>query len=579
MRRWGWLTAGLIALAAAWLLRPSEQGSVRERTRSIALPSHTPDATPSTRPADSADAHAPEESDDPYAFTELRGRVIDADDERGIAGAHVRVRGGVAASSEAWSDVEGHFRLRGLGPGAYTFEVEAEGYAPKRHRLWKQPVLEDDEGLELRLERATTVFGRVAGPDDEALEGVVVGLHTVASAVDGHRVVTATGPDGTYELAGVPLSTDHLTAHHPRFGGLHVALDLGAQPRTRVDLRFAPAPTLTGRVLGPSGPLADAWVWLSPPAPSRMTSPDEVRPFATRTDLEGRFVIPSRERHAGLVAWAPGHRSRLHLLQGEREVELELSPSASLRVKVVGRNGAPVPEVTVRVSETDGRGDCVGATDENGEARLVDLAPGEVTVAVQSASGARRMERTTLLPEVENTLEVPFEGGGRITGHAVNLRTGERVTRFTLMLESAGGSLSQVTQSPSGSFALEGVAEGTWTLRLQASDFQRRTLDGLVVRDDELNLGAIELRPLAQVYGRVHPAPGDRLLVGELIDRARNERTPFSIEPDGRFEAKGTGGSLDVEVRDGEDRLLGTAHWTLADGELRRDVVVELHEF
>lgn len=580
MRRWTWLAAALlIGLALGWrLLRPAPPAQDPPSTRRSRTQSATASGGSRTSTTSGVDAAAPL-SDDPYAFTELRGRVVDTDSEEGIAGARLRVEEGERFRLEVLSDQAGYFRLGGLGPGLYVLRVEAEGYASKRYKIAKQPVLEDDEGIEVRLEAAMVVFGRASGPSEEPLEGVVVGIHTTSAGVEGHRRVTTTARDGTYELAEVPLGASYLSAHHPARGAMEVPIEAPSPPRTRVDLRFAPAAALTGRVLGPSGPIAGAWVWLSPPAPARMCAQEDVAPYATRTDPTGRFGLPSNQRYVSLVAWASGYQSQALLLQGEREVELRLEPSVELRVRVVGRGGRPAAGVSVRVSETDRRGDCTVSTNEAGEARLVDLSPGAVAVAVESGAGGWRLERAELLPGIENALTVHAEGGGRITGHVVNQRSGERVTRFMLLLESEGALASLVNQSPSGSFALEGLREGTWTLRLHASDFRRRTLTGLVVREGELALGAVELMPLAQLQGWVRPAPGDALVVGELIDRASNHRAPFAVEPDGRFEVKVVGGSYDVELRDGAERLRGAAHWTVTDGEVQRGLVVELREF
>lgn len=72
----------------------------------------------------------------PLVGQELRGRVLEADGERTVAGALVRLidtAGGVEAL--AVSDSSGVYRLSTPGPGDYRLTVEAYGYAPFRSHL------------------------------------------------------------------------------------------------------------------------------------------------------------------------------------------------------------------------------------------------------------------------------------------------------------------------------------------------------------------------------------------------------------------------------------------------------------
>lgn len=583
MRRTTWAIVGLGGLALLYAVfsngpsTPTDGSDTRPTmTATSAAPRLRPSALPS--PLAAPDADSTPEPDDPYAFTELRGRVLREGSTAGVEGARIRVLSAGTVLARTQSGPGGVFVIPGLQPGLYLFEAEAEGHLPTSLQLRKQAVLEDDEDIFIELGAAGVLEGRVIDPNGHPVHGAVVVLSTPKEPVSPSDVVRKTDPAGHYVFERAPLDDMQVTAHHPRFAPASSFLAARSSPRTQVDLRLLLGHTLSGRVLGSRGPIMGALVWLAPPGPDRGTSLEEARTYGTVTDAEGRYQLVAGQDPAQVVAWAEGHRSESAPVAGRMEIDLSLRANAPLRVRTLSGTGQPVTGVSVRVFDSE-HGYCEGMTDEAGELLLLDLAGGEVRVELQTAEGLKRTERATLRTDLENVLTVAIEGRGRVTGHLVNRVSRERLTKMVLKLAREGDVLSQRSGSPSGSFIFEGVPEGTWTLLIQSPGFRPRELPGLPVGPGELELGAIELEPFARVEGRVEPPPGDILLVGETIDRGLDERKPFAISGEGRFEAWLNAGSYDVEVRDGEDRLLGSAHWSVRPGEVLRDVLIELREF
>jgi hypothetical protein len=520
------------------------------------------------------------ETEDPYAFTEIGGRVINSSTAVGLGDARVRVFRGDVQVAETKSNEEGTFTIPGLGPGRYRFEAEAEGFLKGRLHLTKLDVLEDDADITIELAPAGRLRGTVRDPDGRTVEGASVALRVRDRPWDGESwAMTKTNLKGRYTFDLVPLDHLDVVAHHDRFGFVEETLPERADLSATLDLKFGGRREIIGEVRGANGQLANALVWIAPPGPRKRGSLEHVVEYAVTTGRDGRYELFAHENAIGIVAWADGYRSQNRLVgRGDERIDFQLEPSVTVRLRVEDGAGLGVPDVWVSASEPD-HAYSQGTTDAEGELVLTDLRPGEVVLRLKTGEGQERTENLRLREDGENETTVVLEGRGRVTGHLVSSATKTRITDMYLVLGRAGNTFSQRIRSPSGSFLFEGVPPGTWVLFVRSDGFIGRELEGIAVTTATIELGEIELEPLARVEGRVIPAPGTTFILGEAKSRGTGQSAGFLVEADGGFVAELRAGSYDVEFRDGVDRERASTHWHLRAGERLVGVEIQLREF
>jgi hypothetical protein len=288
---------------------------------------------------------------------------------------------------------------------------------------------------------------------------------------------------------------------------------------------------------------------------SRDVGPDRVVRFedlpAGRWRLEGIARIEDGKPF-------PAASAALELVSGEkRTFVLELADS--LYRGRVTYEGLPVEgslSVTP-VSPADRRGMNVRLSSE-GEFRLPLEGPGTYTVQVFDARDDRFSDAT--IPEVrfedpEETVQVQVPEG-RLAGHLITA-DGDPVPDARVEVRSRqdleGGRFLETRRfrsaDPSGSFAIQGLTPGAWTVAAKANELES---DPRVVQlgpDERVESLELVLEPAGRVSGTVYdgfgrPVPGARLLVtpypgssAELVPVLRTETDPL-----GRFELSTSSG-------------------------------------
>ncbi len=520
------------------------------------------------------------EVDDPYASTVLLGRVLSSRTESGIANAAVRVWRGQTLVDQTTSDTEGAFVVAGLRPGVHRLEAEADGFVTTSIHLRKLDILEDDEDVRLVLAPSGRLEGYVTDPSGAAVEGASVSWRLRAvSANDEPAAWTSSDARGRYVFEVAPLEELVIGAHHSRFVSTEALLEERTESRTRLDLRLKNGRTLTGEVRGARGPLSHAIVWNSPPGPTKASPRAQLDRYGVRTNEVGRYQLPLFDGVVQVIAWAEGHQSRgMYVEPTDATLDFLLEPSVLLRVRVQDGAGSLMAGVLVSAFQHTENA-CQSVTDFDGQVVLTDLAAGKVVVRVTSPVGLERTQRFTLNSDRENELTMELGGLGSIAGHLVDSETKVRITEMDLILGRLGARLTQRSRSPSGSFVLSGIEEGTWTLISQSSGYASARIESVLVGSGRTDLGAIELEPLAEVEGRVSPPPRGALLLGEALDRDTGSDGGFDVEEDGKFRTQLRAGRYEVEIRDAQYRVVALTHWILRPGEVLRGVTIELREF
>jgi RNA polymerase sigma-70 factor (ECF subfamily) len=454
---------------------------------------------------------------------EIRGRVVDLEGTP-VGGARVSYRTLLAHARYARTvraDADGRFAVSGVPePEPMAFPhllVEAEGYAPRRKPIEKDP----EEEILVHVTRGAIVEGRVMAAG-APLAGVEVVLWTNEDPNPGIRLDegvwmrnpfgsrillrTRTDSEGRYELPGVPFRIADINPL-PGFtqglpdgpgvllGGVvawkpglapanaPVRLPLREDDNQVLDLVLHPPARLEGRVIDLDGnPLPGVRVRPSAPGTTSFAVAGSPEPFGpwVETDAEGRwrfehFPCPDG-RPTPCVLQACG--CPLGLGQDEK-MEVLAIPGETVQVadlaldarrvhgRVVNAAGEAVEGASVR---TPGAHAFAGAfTDSDGAFVLWRSRPASKLVSeelVALAAGYRTTEFP--VPEDGSPVTVVLEPGASIKGR---LRQADGTPARGIPLEAWPASeakpkltILRTTTGDDGGFVLQGLAQGSYVV-------------------------------------------------------------------------------------------------------------------
>lgn len=407
----------------------------------------------------------------------VRGKVVDADGEP-IAGAQIQLvpegGGGMrmeGPSSEAVSDAEGLFALDGVAPGRVGLQAWAEGF----QRWWRNgievPAVAGLEDIEIFLDEGFEVFGTVFDAEGRPLPRAPVIAHRPSSPRP--MASAATDEEGHYRLRGLgqgPYSVMATFEHQKVRDTLEIGQGDGGGghygPREyRLDLRFAPSRSVSGRVISTNGePIAGAMVIAgSPDGLAMLSSP------RTTSDTEGRFRLEGVR--PALYALEASHASFARSSLGQplqvadidiEGLELVMRSGATLHGRIAGLEPEALAEVDVSVEHDSVKPDYAG--------RFVfeNLGLGSHLVTAEIPASGRSTQELLVVEEGMTTLEVELRFGE-------GLRLSAELTHQEQPLAGAMAAAQRLDapghayarSDVDGSLVFEGLAPGQYLLQIK----------------------------------------------------------------------------------------------------------------
>jgi hypothetical protein len=383
----------------------------------------------------------------------LRGRVMEADNDRPLRHALVSLVRGDTRPPAVLTDDEGRFAIDVPDPSS-AIAVTKAGYASTVVALNRRA---PSRALDIRLQRGAVISGRVveqgmpaigarvmarsadAGSNSPTyqVEADDLGEYRIGGLPPGQYIVGAiSGPLGVQVIAGaerravpeitwarVPLlseaSTRVVDAHvgHETADVDFIVVPLQAAPPslTGVAAEFVKsvendAGAIRGRVVTPSGqPIRGAVVMVSGSNQSRMVVADRNGRFDAGQFRDGDYRIEVRKLGYLTLDFRPPPESQTALMvrvAGDariHDVDIVLNPGGAIAGTIVDSAGEPIKGVQVgalRLRQQDGRTLASAAglprlTDDRGRYRLFGLPPGMYMVvatldATETESGRER---------------------------------------------------------------------------------------------------------------------------------------------------------------------------------------------
>ncbi|HVS15472.1 MAG TPA: carboxypeptidase-like regulatory domain-containing protein, partial [Thermoanaerobaculia bacterium] len=460
-----------------------------------------------------------------------RGREEQADPALGAAWGLRLLR-----PQRALTDNAGRFRFEGVRPGPASLLVHAPGYfdallgdvdarPPPEPARGSTDALRADLG-DLVVPRGPTIRGRVVDPEGRWLEGVRIWFGASEQLkARGYAMpdspVWVTGPDGGFELAGLPDRGVEVRVELEGWMPVERERRLGPPHGSPLVLAMTPERSVRGLVAWRSGAtIAGARVR----AHVRPTRGAGFTGEPVRTDAEGGFEL--RGLVDGVVElWAVAEGARpgsveVALDGGDPggDVVVELDPGATLRGVVLGPGGRPVTDAVVGAGRIEAstrfpngvRPDFApwdGTTDGEGRFELKHLEPGPTRVRVQHDEHLP-LSTELELEAGEREIELVLERGYEIRGTVVD-EQGEPLPRARIYRmqhradgSSGGGSTSTVTDA-AGGFVLTGLEPAVYELSARRDDLGVGKARPVVIEDRSVSGVEIVVPAGVSVEGRI----------------------------------------------------------------------------
>ncbi|WAS94612.1 carboxypeptidase regulatory-like domain-containing protein [Nannocystis punicea] len=574
----------LLAIAAWWLLeRPGPAEALAEER-----PDRAARAAEIAR--ERTEARARGEVD--ISPCSAAGRVVDAANGRGIAGAVVMLRpkglgapvgfGDSGAPITARTDASGDWSVPLVRPGHYILSAAAAGYLPYVRKDLSLQSGNAHAGLDAALvPGGHALRGTVSDIGGGPVEGAIVSVDrqgegnviqfsrasfpAVSDAEGRFEVQVA---DGLYQVA----------AWHADYTGDSEAVDVAGGPRS-VDLRLVPAASVEGTVRGDPG---DA------PVTGAVVSVGEFGGFggaSAVSDERGRFRLGGLASGAhSLWAAAAGHASRepakVELGIGESLTGVEIRVERAFKISgFVAPRDDPrkaLDGVMVGALSLDpfALRPATGPSAVDGYFEVLGVRPGTYmlgSVAEQALPEILGGPSVTVVDADVSGVLVELDRGVEVRGRveppamaAVSLTLADEEAGFLSFLANLGNVLVRSRADAGGEFTLRPVKPGKLRVVAEAPDGSRGQVD-VEVGAEGLRGAVVVLEPRATVTGRVVDARGAPVKGGSVqllpvapkrdgaaavtFDADRRDRYP--IAEDGTYAARGLdGGEYEVRVLD-----------------------------
>ena len=504
----------------------------------------------------------------------LAGRVVDAADGRALAGVRIVARG-QGGEFLARSGPDGRYSMRGLSPQAYRVSAEDDRFVP-----WSRTVsvaAGQPETQDVPLTRGATLVGRVVDEEGRPVEAALVQVsrggenvfRAFIRSMEGEGAVR-TGRDGSFRVTRLaPGENQRLDVRHDEYeeraiGG--ISLSPGGT-RSGVSVVLRRGLSVRGLVKDEEGrPLAGAEVNLSSVRNLRagrggvqMSFSGPGNQVRRETGADGRFEF--RGLKAGdytVSARRPGFSRAtvdpVNVAEGRatEPLELVLKPGATISGVLRDKAGAGASGWTVSAraaSQAGGPAFGPGSirteepTGPDGVFYLEGLTAGEAyDLQVMGQAGLGPRKAGVVAPA--EGVELVVTGTGQIRGRVVDGDSGRALPDFEVRYQpdAQGGMRFVMRMGPGrgrgpyekqpfhaedGSFVLEDVAAGRWTVEAFAPGYEPGSASGVTVGEGEAAEGVeVRLSKGGVITGKVLESRTGRPILDATVTAALSGGEP-----------------------------------------------------
>ncbi|WP_459501728.1 carboxypeptidase regulatory-like domain-containing protein [Bacillus sp. C1] len=391
------------------------------------------------------------------------------------------------------TDVNGNYVMGGLPANSYTVVASAPQFAHVSKGLIVAPG-QNITNFNFELTRDVgKIIGTITG------DGIPLVGATVSLLEDNVFIVAVvTRSDGTYMIENVAPGVYTASASASGFSVNQVGAVLEANTTVEANIELS---SLTGTIAGiitdTSGvPIANALVIIQISdihgQVLRIVQADHIGAFVITGLAPGSYVM---------TASAPQYQTStvgVNVKGNETaNVTIQLPKTAGILTGTVVEFGTNKPIVGSSVKVININGFIIGTavTDESGRFQIENLPVGTVNV-IASAAGYASISRAAIIllnETVDVTLPLQLNPG-RIVGTITNIQYIPVSGAVITIIDSTNAVITTVVTQNDGSYLVESLASGTYTIIVNATGYRQGISSGFVVADHttEVSLQLIE---------------------------------------------------------------------------------------
>ena len=414
----------------------------------------------------------------------VAGRVVTAAEGGPVKSARVALMPDHSRSHEqiyaATTDNDGQFTIKGIPPGRYRFLASHSGFVQQHYKaapgesgpIFSLSAGEKVSGALFRLVAAVVITGRVSNEDGDPMQRVeVVALRRPSEEemedddirprkVRMQSVGSAETDDrGQYRIFGLKpgeyyvraedafrphggmvvdesywmtrsLGSEYGAAYYPGVNQAAQAqvipIKAGEEVQADVALRRVKTVDIAGRVIGPSGPVADTMVRLEPADRSdsdldRSDNTDEKGNFHLRGVPEGTYYIVAYQRQENAAVFESRVRQKVEVM-GENIESLTISLNTGTtiqgRIRIDGSSAVALDRVGLALSSVDEDGQMGGHGDvkKDGSFEIKSVYDGNYALHVWGLEGDAYVKSVRRGPDdlLDKGLQVEGGSSGKI---------------------------------------------------------------------------------------------------------------------------------------------------------------------
>jgi uncharacterized GH25 family protein len=439
---------------------------------------------------------------------ELHGRVVDHDG-RPLSDVHISVREAGRGPMQNWpavTDVDGTFRISGLGDSHYAVTADKSGFV----RASIDDVLPSAQDLTITLNRGGSISGRVTGVSDAELSMVFVAAG--GPNVNARAEVDSTG---NFTLQGIPDGRVMVSAlKRPSFrSSAPKAVDVVNGSAPPVELSFDDANAIRGRVTRGGAPVDGGSISFLP------TTPEGRSGWATISQglYEANNVTPGDYNVTVRIGPAMGLvYNEKHSVRSGETYDIDIH-GATVRGRVLDDvTGAPLSDVAVWL-DVVGSGAHGAPSDSDGKFSIDTLSDGTYTLRAQKDHYAPTRQEVVVAGG-DQDIEVRLKVAPKTAMRIVDARDNHGMSASVWVRDSANKPLfNGVAKGDDGTVSIW-LEPGTYTASVWSRGYVNRQVT-ITVPGPEL---LIALQPAGKLIINVRTPTRARLAIDPAGQGASN---------------------------------------------------------